>query len=364
MSETGEGSTGDGSGTGVRTGEIRLEGELEGFKSEFECYAAAAGGEPCWAAECRELLADTEAALERGNIEQGWTYLHAARRLALSRFEGGDPEEIDAVARELLVEADNAGESWRTDAVRARLVGDDGALRENLSDDDLRAARKLLDEGYQRVHLKRHHLQRQLRYLRDIAIGSVVLLVVLALASTTASVGDGNADVLVHPFVNISASEPGTSSTGAGVPAGFLLYVVLAGVLGAALFGIRSIRQQPTSASTPQHLGSRATALTRAAVGAGSALAVFFFLRSGLLTVNVGVQNNQAPFLLAVAFAAGYSQRLVHSTVETVAGITNPEEPPDSDDSSSSDESPGSPEPLDSGEAADPDEPSTSEDGS
>ncbi len=329
---------------GHGTGRVRLAGELDGFRKEFECFASeVSGDDPCWVERGRELLADAEAALEDGNVEEGWYNLHATKRLALSRYETDEDGEgrraaIRAEGRALLVEADNATESWRTDAVRSRLAEEDGTVREQLTVEDLRAARKLLDEGYQRVHLKRHHLQKQLGHLRNIALVSVALFVAVALLSgnPTARGGFLAADWMVHPLVDLptnesvvtnqSVNETGVDWHGAGVPPGFLVYVVLAGVIGAALFGIRTLRKRPTSASTPQHLSSFQASMARVVVGAGSALAAFLFLSSGLLQVGGGVEENRAALLLGVAFAAGYSERLVHATVESVAGAGETED--------------------------------------
>lgn len=84
--------------------------------------------------------------------------------------------------------------------------------------------------------------------------------------------------------------------------------------------------EQTVSIHTPQNLTGFQATIARLVVGAGSALAVFFFVRSELFTVGDGTGMAQGPFLIAVAFAAGYSQRLVHATVESVAGMAESEE--------------------------------------
>jgi hypothetical protein len=293
----------------------RLEGELAAFEADFESLVArvtTGDDPPDWASRGRALLGMTEKSLGNGRIEQGWQYLHAAKRFSFYGIEAldGGGEALRSEARQLLVEAENAGMAWRTAAIRERLSNDDGSLRQSLSADDLRAAQELLHDGYQRMHLKRQHLQAQFRHLQLCAALSIVLLLVVAVVSI---VPDGPLDVVPSPLLNFSGTEAQHSV--------FLLYVVLAGILGGSLFGLRSLRRHAVSGSTPQYLTARRAAVARVIVGAGSAVAVFFFLRSELLTIGGATGTDSGPFLIAMGFVAGYSERLVHTTVESVADV-------------------------------------------
>lgn len=316
------GSASNGTGLGYR----RLEGQLTAFAAEFETLAAEADGEAAWAEHGRQLIADAKTALEAGKIEQGWNYLHGARRLGIHGLEAaGGQEALRGEARELLVEARNAPLSWRADAVRERLAKPDGSLRTDLTASDLRSARKSLHEGYQSMHLKRRHLQAQFRSLRiwaavSVAAFLVVTVVALSWPPLPTPVVDlaGN-NTSEFAVIDLSADAGGGDGGGRADPVGVLVYVVLAGMLGASLFGLRSLRRQPASTSTPQYLTGAQTSAARVVVGAGSALAVFFFVGSGLVTLGTGSGLVGGPFLIALGFVAGYSQRLVHSTVESVA---------------------------------------------
>lgn len=298
---------------GAGTGYHRLAGELTSFTAEFETLVedvTADGDTAEWVRRGRELLEQTRVALDRGEIEQGWQYLHAAKRF---RFFGLDATEagndaLHAEARQLILEAEHAAIAWRATAIRERLANKDGTIRETVTANDLRAAQELLHDGYQRVHLKRQHLQSQFRYLRLWAGATIVALVLVALVSPAL-------DFVPTPLLDFGET---TSAN----PGGFLVYVALSGMLGGALFGLRSIRRHSVSGSTPQYLSARHASVARVLVGAGSAVAVFFFLRSELLTVDVGAGVKDGPFLLSMGFVAGYSERLVHTTVESVAGMT------------------------------------------
>jgi len=318
-SDTATENDGGGSGMGYR----RLEGELNTVRAEFESLVAETGVEGAddgWIQRGRKLLEQADEALEDRQIEQGWSYLHAAKRLSIYGLEAvGGEEALRGEGRVLLVEAENAPLSWRAEAVRDRIANADGTLRESLTADDLRAAHELLHEGYESVHRKRQHLQSQFRYLR---IGALVTIVVFLLVA----IGGATSGLLPTPFLEFqTGNSSGSTSTSHADSVGFLIYVVLFGMLGATLFG-----RQPASTSTPQYLTGFQATVARMVVGAGSALAVFFFVRSELLTIGSGTNLTQGPFLLAVAFAAGYSQRLVHATVESVAGMAKSKSSDDS----------------------------------
>lgn len=321
MAETERSDTTSDGGDGI--GYRRLEGEIDTARAEFESLVAESDveqGDDNWIRRGRELLDDAEAALAARKVQQGWSYLHAAKRLSMYGIESvGGNEAIRGEARTLLVEAENAPLSWRKEAIKNRIATADGTLRESLTATDLRAAQELLHDGYESVHRKRQYLQTQFRYLRIGA--SITLLIFLVVAVAGAVSG-----LLPTPFFEFGTGSSGGSTPATAVdPVGFLVYVVLSGMLGATLFGLRSLRQQPVSTSTPQYLTGLQATVARMVVGAGSALAVFFFVRSEFLVVGSSTSLSQGSFLLAIAFVAGYSQRLVHTTVEAVAGMANSE---------------------------------------
>lgn len=307
---SGENGGENGDSSSENNGHLRLEGELGGFRAEFESLAAevdtdADGSERNWVARGRGLIGKADEALTDGRIEQGWYYLHAAERLAVYGIEEvGGREALEGEARELLIEAKHSSLSWRADAVKERLKNEDGTLKE-VTGADVRAAYELLHKGYQSVHLKRQHLQSQFSWLKRGAILAIAGFVLFALVSVAI-------EAMPSPFFRFS-------HTALAAPEGYLIYVVLSGTLGATLFGLRSLKHQSTSGSVPQYLTGFQVSLARVLVGAGSALAVFFLLRAELLSVNVGAGTDSGPFLIALAFTAGYSERLVHTTVESVA---------------------------------------------
>lgn len=316
-----EDAEGDKKGSSV--GSRRLESELHTVRAEFESIVAEAGGQGSddgWIERGRDLLEKAEKALEVGKIEQGWSYLHAANRLSIYGLEAvGGEEALHGEARVLLVEAENAPLGWRAEAVRERIANADGAIRETLTSNDLRAAHELLHKGYESIHRKRKHLQSQFRYLR---MGGLVAIIAFVLVA----IGGVELGLLPTPFFEFqSGSSSGSGPADPAASVWFLVYIALSGIIGATLFGLRSLRQQPAATSTPQYLTGLQAAVARLVVGAGSALAIFFFVRSGLLTIGSETTLTKGPFLIAIAFVAGYSQRLVHTTVESVAEMAESE---------------------------------------
>lgn len=300
----------------------RLEGELNTFRAEFESLIAqtdAEDGRDSWIERGQKLLEMADDALKQGNLQQGWSYYHAAKRLSIYGLKALDDAALRGEGHELLKEAENAPLGWRADAVRERIAKADGTLREDLSVSDLQSAHQLLHEGYESMHRKRRHLQSQFRYLR---IGGLLTI----LAFLLVAIGGAGSGLLPSPFLEFQTHNTAGSTPGNPADlAWFLVYIVLAGLLGASLFGLRSLRQQPVSTSTPQYLSGFQASVARMVFGGGSALAVFFFARSELLTIDAGGGLTQGPFLIAIAFAAGYSQRFVHTTVEAVAGMAGSE---------------------------------------
>jgi hypothetical protein len=294
----------------------RLEAELTALQAELETLAARTGTDDEWVARGRDLLTKADTALQEGNLDKAWAYLHTAERLRIHAINAVDGQEaLRTEARELLLEAKHSPLAWRAEAVRERLTTADGSLRD-VTDIDVSSAHQLLHEGYQRLQLKRHHLQTQVKYLKWWALAATLLFVLVGASSA-------GIPALPSPLVDLSADNS-TAATPAspGSPALFTVYILLSGVLGASLFGLRSLRTQPSAANTPAYLTSGRTAAARVVVGAGSALAVFFFLRSGLLAIDMGSGIDQGAFLIALGFVAGYSQRIVHATVESIASTT------------------------------------------
>lgn len=292
----------------------RLDGRLSAYCAEFGALldeldrleASQGGDEPAvdrdFVTHVETLLGKSARHLQHGHIDQAWVCFHAARRVdlygyeAYDRLHDGESELVRERAVEIHRQATEGLTGWRREAVADLLLDRSGQVRRDPSVHAVIRARYLVDEANQANHAKRRYLQRQLRYLLGFGI---VALTVFMFGVTQ---------------VNPLAASDVTLPT-------FVLYVPLVGVLGAALFGVRSASKTATSTNVPQNFTPLGVVLARVFIGSLSAVALYFGLTAGVIDVAESGALTPA-LLLLVAFAAGYSERLAPQAVERVSGIT------------------------------------------
>lgn len=211
--------------------------------------------------------------------------------------------------------------SWRRRAVLDLLEDDNGVPKQSVTLEELLAALKLLHEYYIGRELRLRTLRTQLTYFVLIAFTTV--FAILAIAQPPPAF-EGRS-VLLTWFSNLLLGLVGVVPLGfgAGIPPfdpaslaepGYLAFVVLFGVLGAAVSGILPLTSELRSQRLPEGAATFRLAVARVAMGGAAALAVFAFLQSGLLDLG-GLTPG---LVLAVSFAAGFSERLVVRAVESV----------------------------------------------
>lgn len=106
---------------------------------------------------------------------------------------------------------------------------------------------------------------------------------------------------------------------------GFALFVSIVGVMGASMFGMRSLRNQSLPTKIPQQINQITVTGARGVIGAISALLFYFVLQTSLLQEGTVLAEGAitAPMMVVVGFAAGYAERMAPSVVATVASITD-----------------------------------------
>lgn len=292
----------------------RLDGRLSSYCAEFGALlddldrleASRDPDEPPldrdFVEHVESLLDQSATYLQRGHIDQGWVCFHAARRVdlygyaAYDRLTDGESSMVRDRAVEINHEAKGRLTGWRRDAVADLLLDRNKQVKRNPSVNAVIRALHLIDEANQSNHAKRRYLQRQLRYLLGLGI---VALTIVMLGVTR-----------INPLVMADVTMPA-----------FVLYVPLFGALGASLFGVRSVSKTATSTKVPQNFTPLGVVLARVFIGSVSAVTLYLGLTSGVVDVTGG-GTLSAALLLAVAFAAGYSERLAPQAVERVAGIS------------------------------------------
>jgi hypothetical protein len=268
----------------------------------------------------RGLLDDAHDQLRRGRVEEAWGQYHGASRLVVFVYDAvGDDESVAARARAVYEDAQDAltGAPRRTVVA---LLTEGESVKSPPEPAALAEAMRVLHDQYERVALTRRYLQSQFNQLLLQGCVSIVLLFGLAIAAELVAVRYPNS-VLVESELLVSPLMATDLRT-----IGFALYVVLVGIVGASVFGMRTLRDLPLSTRATRRTPGLFITGARVFVGATSALFLVFVLFTGLLNV----QSVTAPMALAVAFAAGYSERLAPQAVETVSQVIPSR--PDADD--------------------------------
>lgn len=261
----------------------RLRSSLDVFSKELEILAGTSG-EP-WVPIARGLLQEAERALDVNEPERGWQSFFAAQRIAL---HGLKPEQLTARSGLVLAESESKLGGWRKLAVQ-------GLLAKAGTEPDVYAlalALQTLHEHYTNEYEKLRSIRRQTRLLCVIALAALGALL------TTA---------LWFPTVGIDDPEFQRSVT-----------VTLYGVLGAAISGVLSLANA-SEKRIPQLLLYLGATMARVSLGAAAAYVVFTFLRAEILPFDLKRPNAEW-LVLALSFAAGFSERLLVRAVKVASG--------------------------------------------
>lgn len=309
----------------------RLHSELSAARPEFELLVERADADgSSWVESGRDLLDRAEQALRRGRIEEAWRHLHTARRFEihglqrLDKDRDGDDERslLDIRAAVVREEALANLDGWRRRSVVNLLSDEDEALGSGITGPELRSATRILQEHYEDIYLRRSERQRQFNQLALMGAASGLSLFLLSLADWlwegSAGLSGIVADFLETPFRSgeIVLTYPG-----------FALFVSIVGVMGASLFGMRSLRKRSLSTKIPQQINQLTVTSARGVIGAISALLFYFVLQTSLLQDGTILAEGAitAPMVVVVGFAAGYAERMAPSVVARVASITDSE---------------------------------------
>lgn len=253
---------------------------------EIDIDALRGGSAPVAELQALDALSkEAVAALDRKDIEACWHYLNIARRRLICLRP---PEELREAARTLLVESIKLS-SWRRDAIQKLIPPKDDLS--TLTASALREALAYRDEFYENRYQRIAMLRDQAKILLGLALSAVVVIMLVAR--------------LAAPIDALTIWDWRR-----------LLLVLMFGVVGASFSAARAITAEASRSKIPELLLSNWITLARTAFGAATGLAVYAFLQSKLL--NLGAIDLAK--VLAVAFAAGFSERLVVKVVESVAG--------------------------------------------
>jgi hypothetical protein len=289
-------------GGSSRVASQRLTATIENFEADLRVRFDEQPGleKSAWAKSIRAQLDVVREHHCRGEVDAAWRCFAWVERRELDK---ASPAELEALATALRREAKSKklSSEWRANTIEDLL--ETAHIEEKLPADPeadakwrLRHAARIRDEDSDNRYYKVALVRSQRSLLLLVLLAAIVLVLGLAAAV------DWEADV----------RDPSV---------GFVALVALFGALGACLSAIRSLGRVGEDGRIPEHVASSAITITRPALGAAAALGVYAIAAGGLL--NLDLTDEEAHLtVLALAFAAGFSERFVLSAVGLATGAT------------------------------------------
>jgi hypothetical protein len=272
----------------------RLVASLGTFRAEVEgrvLRSVDAGMEDLeWANPVIGLMNLSAHAAAEGRLDAGWRYLHGADGLGVHGLDGA---ALRARLESLKHEA-QAGKfgSWRTKTILS-LVGKAEATLARCSACRLEEAQAQTAEA---IFLRNEAFNNT--YQRAGLVRTQLLLVYLAGAVALGLL------LWVNPFSGLELRSW-------RMP----LSVALFGAVGAACSAILSLARTPTTQRIPEQIVNSWVTILRPVLGAMVALAAFALLQGEIITLGAVTSFK----VLAVAFAAGFSDQLVTRAAGSLA---------------------------------------------
>jgi len=272
----------------------RLAGALSetwiDLDSELQKVGRGALTEP-WARTAYRHLMQSETYLASWDLHQGWMSLAAAKRAMLSSPR--DPELVARVATLLFHENEKLS-GRRAKAVKDLICDEQGDLLQTLSKTPERVidAVAIRDDQYQTTYFKILLRRRHLFQLFLVLLVAIVALVVFSWFGELPAPYDDAKGVLI---------------------------VILFGVLGASLSVGQGLLATDLSAKIPMQQIGAFVVWMRPAIGAATALVALAVLHANDTFKFFGWDTSVPGVVVAVAFAAGYSERFILGALERIS---------------------------------------------
>ena len=270
------------------------DGEEAGSTPRFEVFP--------WALSAMEFIIDAQARVDRQNPKYdpiaAVGSLYAAKRELLEGEEQVDPDSVALNAKAILNESETMSNRSRRKAIRD-FVADGEEVREGVQLNELLRASEILHEHYIEQYKRIENLRVNLLTFLALTIVSVV-------------------GILALPWFlpDMELTFPLPTFEGVG-PYGTAILVLVFGAVGASISGIRAIETEPESLQSMTQILGYWLPISRIVIGSVSAFLVSVFLGAGLVEGDLLT----LPVLLGVAFASGFSERLILRSVESFERI-------------------------------------------
>ena len=251
-----------------------------------------------WVTEANALLLKVDARLKDHDLDGAWHNLREAIRREIPTLHGQELANREQILR---CEADKVQSQWRKNVIDQLMPSEPkpafGTDEENRAR-RLEGAQAVLDDYYQTQYHKNSLLLGHMRNLLFISLIALIALLIL--------------------FASIDPDPECWPEWGWKT----LLVVLLFGVLGASFSATRKVTGDSGKSRIPELAAGFSITIARTALGATPALAAYAFLRSGMLPVGKGSKTSM-PVALGIAFAAGFSERLVLRVLESLDSKTD-----------------------------------------
>ena len=276
----------------------RLSGELSSYKHQLEKRITdSSAGAKQWAIQAKKLIEDTEDYLKENKIDEAWKSFHAVKRMVV--FDMNDVERM-ARAKSLFQETAKLND-WRKESIVNLL----GKLKDGETDppavETLIHALEIKDEAYDnQFYLNR--LSHNLFWLLSGLLFMVIAGIVLYFA------------MIIHQMGSNYARDLTLT--------GYVVGVLLFGLLGALTSAIVSTRQLSNSPRISELGSSQVITMSKIFIGAGFSVFIFLLLKSSVAE-HIKLFNfsiSQPIDYFAIAFASGFTERLAQKSIELLIG--------------------------------------------
>ncbi len=244
-----------------------------------------------WALSALEYLIDAQFRIDREstfyNPSAALGSLYAAQRQLLVGEAQIDDASVLQSARAVFHESETLSKSWRRRAIRDYL-GDGERLKTNVELSELLDASEILHDHY----LERYQQAETLRI-------NVLTFIALTIASIGVIVGW----FPIRPDVALGIEDT--------------ILVLVFGAVGASISGIRAIETEPESLHSMTRILGYWLPIIRIVIGSVSAFLVVVFT-----TVGGAPGLLDSPVVLGIAFASGFSERLLLRSVRSFEGVS------------------------------------------
>lgn len=276
----------------------RLAGELSFYKPILEKRIAdTKSADLQWAIQANELIKNSEKYLKENKIDEAWKSFHTAKRMEV--YAMSEQERL-ANAKSLFYEAEKLN-AWRKESVINLLGTRENGVSATPSVEVLLRAMELKDEAYDnQFYLNRlsHNLFWLLAELLFFVIAGIVIYFALIIRQM-------GSDYVTD--LNLT---------------GYIIGVLLFGLLGALTSAIVSTRQLSNSPRISELGSSQVVTMSKIFIGAGFSVFIFLVLKSSVAAhIQLFSFSIAQPLdYFAIAFASGFTERLAQKSIELLIG--------------------------------------------